>query len=164
MAAADDATLDVSLEEALPPNVASRLSFQTGGFRSADQDRDVLILWNEFKACYPSEELAAAALDKNTAVILPQTNSPAKIAGSFGVLVERFGLVEAQDIISINPGILSCTADSLSKQSDEEIRRATELVTTLDENKGLIKAWVLLSFFSFPAFVAWRVGSVRGWW
>ena len=47
----------------LPPGIADRLSFQTGGSKVARQEEEALILWNLVKECYPSEEAAVAAVD-----------------------------------------------------------------------------------------------------
>lgn len=105
----------------LPPNVASRLSFQTGGYKTATQEEEFKILWNTFKQCYPTEALAVAALEKNTAVLTPQLNSPTKIIGTYELLLERFGEEEALVVITKNPGILCCTPQSLSSQSNDDI-------------------------------------------
>ena len=40
----------------LPPGIADRLSFQTGGSKVARQEEEALILLNLVKDCYPSEE------------------------------------------------------------------------------------------------------------
>ena len=37
------------------------------------------ILWREFRKCYPNEELATAAAERNSNVFNPQLNSPTKI-------------------------------------------------------------------------------------
>ena len=134
----------------LPPGIAERVSFQTGGYKQAGQAAEIKILWDTFKACYPSEEAAEAAVNKNSAVILPNLNSPTKITGTYNLLLERFGEAEALDIITKNPGILVCTPGSLSDQSNDDIRNAAQLVTTLESNRGLIKAWIGFSFISFP--------------
>ena len=42
------------------------------------QEEKILTLWKEFKKCYKNEAVAQSMLAKNTAVILPQLNSPAK--------------------------------------------------------------------------------------
>ena len=63
----------------LPLKFAERVSFQSSGQRIPDQEKMILALWKEFKKCYKSEEVAREMLSKNTAVILPQLNSPAKI-------------------------------------------------------------------------------------
>ena len=55
----------------LPPGIAARVSFQTGGYKQAGQAEEIKILWDTFKACYPNEQLAEEAVNKNSAVILP---------------------------------------------------------------------------------------------
>ena len=151
-------------EGELPAGVASRLSFQTGGYKTANQDEEILILWNTFKQCYPSEEAAIAALEKNTAVIAPQINSPTKIMGAYDLLVERFGEGGVVEIITKNPGILACTPESLSTQSNDDITAGAALVVTLEENKGAIKAFIGVSFISFPLLVGWQAGRNKGLW
>ena len=151
-------------EGELPPGIADRLSFQTGGYKNANQGEEFLILWNTFKQCYPSEESAIAALDKNTAVIAPQLNSPTKIIGTYELLVERFGEQGVLEIISKNPGILACTPMSLKDQSNEDIVNAANMVVKLEENKDLIKVFIAVSFFTFPLLVGWQVGRNKGFW
>ena len=68
----------------LPLKFAERVSFQSSGQRIAGQEDKILTLWKEFKKCYPSEKVAQDMLSKNTAVILPQLNSPTKIKGTYG--------------------------------------------------------------------------------
>ena len=114
--------------------------------------------------CYPNEETAIAALDRNTAVIAPQVNSPTKIMGSYALLVERFGEDGVLEIITKNPGILACTPQSLSKQSNDDISNAADLVVTIEENKGALKAFIGVSFISFPLLVGWQVGRNKGFW
>ena len=63
-----------------------------------------------------------------------------------------------------SPGILACTPQSLKGQSNDDISRAADLVLTLEENKGLVKAWIGVSFVSFPLLVGWQVGRNNGFW
>lgn len=63
----------------LPPGIAARVSFQTGGYKQAGQAEEIKILWDTFKACYPNEELAEEAVNKNSAVILPNRELPMKL-------------------------------------------------------------------------------------
>jgi hypothetical protein len=148
----------------LPPFLASRISFQTGGFKQPNQEEETLILWNTFKQCYATEADAEAAVNKNSMTVNPSMNSPSKISGTFALLKERFGLDEARRIIMANPGILTCTRQAVEKQTDDDILKATEFVTLVDKNKGLVKILVGSSFFAFFPLVGWRIGNVRGWW
>ena len=59
----------------LPPGIADRLSFQTGGYKTANQEEEMVILWNLFKECYPTEEAAEAAVNKNSLVLNPSVRS-----------------------------------------------------------------------------------------
>ena len=61
----------------LPPGIADRLSFQTGGSKVARQEEEALVLWNLVKECYPSEEAAVAAVNKNSLILNPSMNSSA---------------------------------------------------------------------------------------
>ena len=80
------------------------------------------------------------------------------------MLLERFGAAKATEIITLNPGILTCTADAVGKQSDADILKTTELVVAVEENKGLVKLVALSSFLAFFPLVGWRIGNYRGWW
>ena len=61
----------------LPPGIADRLSFQTGGSKVARQEEEALILWGLVKECYPSEEAAVTAVNKNSLILNPSMNSSA---------------------------------------------------------------------------------------
>ena len=76
--------------------------------------------------------------------------SPSKITGTFELLVERFGSEVATEIITKNPGILSCVATSVAKQSNEEILKATDFADGLVENRGAVKLAIFgAAFFLF---------------
>lgn len=67
-------------EGSLPDGIAARVSFQTGGYKQAGQDEEIMILWNTFKQCYPTVQLAEEALEKNTAVRSQcETSKPAQL-------------------------------------------------------------------------------------
>eukprot|EP00965_Chrysotila_dentata_P235934 6201042-Pleurochrysis_carterae.AAC.1 len=42
----------VIMQSGLPPGIAERVSFQTGGQKFAGQEAEILQLWNTFKKCY----------------------------------------------------------------------------------------------------------------
>lgn len=153
-----------SAEGELPPGIAQRLSFQTGGYKQAGQAEEFLILWNTFKQCYPNEEMAERALDRNTAVLAPQLNSPNKIIGTYEFLLERFGEEGMLEVITKNPGILACTPQSLKSQSNDDILKAANLVVSLEDNKPIIAGFIGVSFVSFPLLVGWQVGRNKGFW
>ena len=79
---ARDAAREKLIKGGLPEKFADRVSFQSGGQKKAGQEDEILVLWKEFKRCYKSETVALQMLSKNTAVILPQLNSPRKIKGA----------------------------------------------------------------------------------
>ena len=59
----------------LPEGIAARVSFQTGGYKQAGQEEEIQILWNTFSACYPTLEQAEVAVNRNSAVILPNVRT-----------------------------------------------------------------------------------------
>ena len=117
-------------------------------------------VWKEFKKCYKSEAVAREMLSKNTAVILPQLNSPRKIKGTFALLNKRLGKATTQEVITKNPGVLVCSPESLEDQSDKDIIGAADLVATLDANKPLIRAVAGFVWLSIIAAFAYRIGTV----
>jgi len=132
--------------------ILSKTKFASGGARAAGDEAEMEILWKEFRKCYPSEEMATTAAERNSAVFNPQLNSPTKIKGTNALLRKRFGKKGALEVITKNPGILICTPRSLETQTDKAILDAANLVETLDNNKELIQAiskltGVLLIFF-----------------
>eukprot|EP00316_Scyphosphaera_apsteinii_P021751 CAMPEP_0119310686 /NCGR_PEP_ID=MMETSP1333-20130426/19713_1 /TAXON_ID=418940 /ORGANISM="Scyphosphaera apsteinii, Strain RCC1455" /LENGTH=176 /DNA_ID=CAMNT_0007314909 /DNA_START=159 /DNA_END=689 /DNA_ORIENTATION=+ len=144
----------------LPENIADRLSFQTSGQKQVGQEDKILILWKEFKKCYKSEAVAQAMLSKNTAVILPQLNSPTKIKGTYALLVKRLGKAGAAEVIEKNPGVLVCSPAGLEKQTNEDIIKAAQLVETLDNNKGVINAISGAVLFSIVGSFIYRIVTV----
>ena len=128
--------------------------------RHAHVEDMILTLWKEFKKCYPSEAVAQQMLSKNTAVILPQLNSPAKIKGTYALLVKRLGKKQAQEIIQKNPGVLVCSPTALAKESDESIIKAANFVESVENNKPLITAASGLLYASIIGSFAYRIGTV----
>ena len=157
-------SMDESTGTQLPPFLLNRVSFQTGGSKQANQEAEVLILWNTFRQCYPNDEAAEAAVTKNSMTVNPSVNSPTKITGTWSLLVERFGDDKATEIITLNPGILTCTASAVATQSDADILNATDMAVKIGENKDLLKLVALGSFLTFFNLVGWRIGNYRGWW
>merc|ERR1719331_56791 len=155
MKAVDDRTKRVP--KGLPPKIADRVSFATSGIKTANQVEEIEILWKTFRKCYASEALAIEAVTKNAAVLQPQLNSPTKITGTYKLLCERFGKKGAADVIQRNPGVLVCTPMSMSKQSNEDIMKAVELVEFLDANKGVIKAVSTAIYLSFVVLLAYGI-------
>ena len=144
----------------LPQRFAERVSFQSSGQRIAGQEEMILTLWKEFKKCYPSEAVAQQMLSKNTAVILPQLNSPSKIKGTYALLNKRLGKKQAQEVITKNPGVLVCSPEGLAKESDEAIINAANFVESVENNRPLITAASGLFFASIIGSVAYRIGTV----
>ena len=93
------ASLSRKLPKGLPRNIADRVSFATGGVKTANQVEEVEILWNAFKSVYKNEKLAVEAITKNAVPVQPQYSSPTKIKGTYKLLIDRFGKAAAADII-----------------------------------------------------------------
>jgi|TARA_B110000196_G_C20699552_1_gene454589 glycerol-3-phosphate responsive antiterminator len=75
--------------------------------------------------------------------------------------VERFGAEVATEIITKNPGILSCVAASVAKQSNEEILKATDFADGLVENKEAVKLAIFAAAFALFNLVGWRIISTN---
>ena len=144
----------------LPQKFAERVSFQSSGQRIAGQEEMILTLWKEFKKCYPSEAVAQQMLSKNTAVILPQLNSPTKIKGTYALLKKRLGKKVAQEVVTKNPGVLVCSPEGLAKESDEAIIKAANFVESVENNRPLITAASGLLYASIIGAFAYRIGTV----
>lgn len=151
------ASLSRKLPKGLPRNIADRVSFATGGVKTANQVEEVEILWNAFKSVYANEKLAVEAITKNAVPVQPQYSSPTKIKGTYKLLIDRFGKAAAADIIQRNPGVLVCSPAGLSKQSNEEIMKAVELVEFLDANKGPIRFLSGGLFVAAVAFIGYGI-------
>ena len=82
---------------------------------------------------------------------------PSKITGTFELLVERFGAEVATEIITKNPGILSCVASSVAKQSNDEILKATAFADGLVENREAVKLAIFGAVFAFFNLIGWRI-------
>mmetsp|Transcript_21170 Transcript_21170/g.68238 ORF Transcript_21170/g.68238 Transcript_21170/m.68238 type:complete len:222 (-) Transcript_21170:730-1395(-) len=144
----------------LPQKFAERVSFQTGGAKKAGQEEEILILWREFKKCYPNEKVALEMLSKNTAVILPTLNSPRKIKGTYALLNKRLGKKAAADLLLKNPGVLVCSPEGLEKQSDDDILKAADLVESLEKNKPLINGALFVVLLGVVAAFGYRIATV----
>ena len=145
----------------LPPGIAERVSLQTAGAKQANQEAEIEELWFAMRKCYPSEADAVAAVTRNSAVILPQVNSPTKIKGTYALLCKRLGKGGAKDVITKNPGVLCCSPASLEKQSDADIVNAANLIDKLDQYKTPVKFVGGFFFFSIVASIVSRIISVQ---
>ena len=75
---------------------------------------------------FPTEAAASAAVARNSAIVLPYLNRPTHIAGSWAVLQEKFGSdEEALEVVTKNPGLLSCNLRS-SRDFLERRRRPAD--------------------------------------
>lgn len=123
----------------VPEIIMGKVRLALATQRTVGDEEEIIVLWNEFKKCYASKELAVQAAEKNSAVFNPQLNSPTKIKGTFKLLCDRLGKRDAQALIMKNPGVLVCSPASLKNESNESILKAADLVEVLEANKPLIK-------------------------
>ena len=156
------------MPKGVPPAIADRISFATSGIKTANQIEEIEILWKTFKQCYANEAAAIEAVNRNSAVLQPQYNSPRKIKGTYALLQKRFGKQGATDIITRNPGVLICSPEGMEKQSDEEIMKAVELVEWTFENKEAINLASQLYGIFLIVFITYGVTArgrpEYGWW
>lgn len=124
----------------------------------------VLPLWREFRACYPSEQAAAAAARKNTAVLLPFMNSASNIKFCRQVLGELgFDDDEALEIMTKNPGVLGNKPGELARSSQGEIRFSVRLVSLFDGAPAPVLAAIpSFTAISIVAVIAKRLNDCAG--
>ena len=93
----------------------------------------VLPLWKELRKCYPNEEQALRAAEKQPLVLLPFINTPDNIRFCFQVLGELgFSDEERLDIITRNPGVLANKPGELSLTSPGEIRFSLAVIDAVE--------------------------------
>ena len=90
------------------------------------------MMWSKFRACYATEEEAIAAAKRNTGAILPYLNAPSNIEGCFEYLQEELGTDGAREVISKNPGVLSCSPGALRQTAIEDIQKAADTVDAIE--------------------------------
>ena len=89
---------------------------------AAVNDPAVVPLWRALRKCYPSEAAALEAAERNPGLLLPWANSPETISGSFAMLCRKMEAAAVLDVITKNPGVLSCDPQRLAISSAEEIQ------------------------------------------
>lgn len=92
----------------------------------------VRILYNRILDIYPSEEAALEAIGRNSALVLPYLNKPFHIDGSWVVLKQMMSEAEALEVVTKNPGLLTCNPIGLKGASADDVKRAALVVDTVE--------------------------------
>ena len=92
----------------------------------------VKILWARLCDVYPSEADALAAVQRNSAIVLPYLNRPVNIDGSWMVLKSMMSESEALEVITSNPGILACNPVGLKSSTAADVKRAARVVDVVE--------------------------------
>ena len=87
-----------------------------------------MVLWSRLLRIYPTEEAALSAVIRNSALVMPYLNKPAYIDGSWRVLLSMMSREEALEVITKNPGILSCDPAALRTSDAASVKRAAGFV------------------------------------
>ena len=74
------------------------------------------------------EDATLAAVQRNSALIMPYMNKPAFIDGSWRVLLEMMPEADALEVVTKNPGILASNPAGLAMSDAETIKRAAGFV------------------------------------
>ena len=135
------ALLEAAEGIALPDEVETLLSKSTKGSFEAKLTPDeeltqmrpgAVVLWSRLLKIYPSEAAAIAAVQRNSALIMPYMNKPAFIDGSWRVLNEMMSEEEALEVITKNPGILACNPVGLKTTDAATVKRAAGFVNGVE--------------------------------
>ena len=92
----------------------------------------VKVLWTRLLEVYESEAAALAAVAKNSAIVLPYLNRPFHIDGSWKILKQMMSEEEAREVITQNPGILSCNPAGLKDSNAADVKRAAAVVDSVE--------------------------------
>lgn len=109
----------------LPPEVDAMLAVSE---ELQEQRPGVLVLWSRLLAIYPDEPAALAAVQRNSALVMPYLNKPAFIDGSWAVLLEMMPPADALEVVTKNPGILASNPAGLRMSDADTIKRAAGFV------------------------------------
>ena len=94
----------------------------------------VRLLWAHLLEVYPSEQAALAAVERNSAVVLPYLNRPHHIEGSWRVLNEMMDPAEALDVVTKNPGLLSCDPTGLKGSNKATVQAMANVVNGVESS------------------------------
>ena len=93
-----------------------------------EQRPGAIVLWSRLLDIYPDEAAALAAVQRNSALVMPYLNKPAFIDGSWRVLLEMMPEADALEVVTKNPGILASNPAGLAMSDAETIKRAAGFV------------------------------------
>ena len=98
------------------------------------QPSEVAPLWRELRKCYPSESAAIAAAKKQPLIILPFFNTAETITLCHRILGDELGFTNAErlEIITLNPGVLANKPYELASSTQDEVRSAMKMVSTIE--------------------------------
>jgi len=97
----------------------------------------VRILWLELLKVYPTEEAALAAVQRNSAIVLPYLNRPNFIPGNWKVLKGMMSEQEALEVITKNPGVLASNPAGLTLANANVVKNAARAV---DATEGFLES------------------------
>jgi hypothetical protein len=97
-----------------------------------DSRAGVRLLWATLLEVYPTEQAALAAVARNSAVVLPYLNRPHHISGSWKVLNDMMGAEEALDVVTKNPGLLSCDPAGLRGSNKAVVQSLANVVNGVE--------------------------------
>lgn len=104
------------------------------------RDPGVEKLWRALRKCYPTEEAAITAVERSQVVILPYLNSERNIQGCWKVVRDMADTEEmALEIITKNPGVLTCEPAQLAESSIEAVRNAANAVNAIESVLGPLR-------------------------
>ena len=92
----------------------------------------VRVLWNRVLNVYGCEEKALAAVARNSALVLPYLNKPFHVDGSWTVLKQMMPEQDAIDVVTKNPGLLTCNPVALKQSDADSIKRTALLVDIVE--------------------------------
>ena len=124
----------------LPAEVSAATKWQEGTYAESE----VEALWDQLVDIYGSEEAASdAAQQVRGDVICPLFCTPQLLKESNEALIDVLGPVEAKDIISQSPAVLTCGA-GLANSDVDEIRRFAAARQQMDKiDPGVLRAVIL---------------------
>eukprot|EP00316_Scyphosphaera_apsteinii_P013471 CAMPEP_0119321520 /NCGR_PEP_ID=MMETSP1333-20130426/55639_1 /TAXON_ID=418940 /ORGANISM="Scyphosphaera apsteinii, Strain RCC1455" /LENGTH=206 /DNA_ID=CAMNT_0007328513 /DNA_START=338 /DNA_END=958 /DNA_ORIENTATION=+ len=101
----------------------------------------VRVLWALLLCIYPSQNAAIAAVERNSALVMPNLNRPFNLEGSWEVLNDMLGAEEALAVVTQNPGILASDPRLLAKSNAMTVKTVAGVVNTID---GTLPVWFRL--------------------
>lgn len=97
-----------------------------------DSRPGVRLLWATLLDIYPTEQAAIAAVQRNSAIVFPYLNRPHHITGSWKVLNGMMSAEEALDVVTKNPGLLSCDPTGLRGSNKAVVQGLANVVNGVE--------------------------------